>query len=522
MKKIVNLIYRKGFLLVVLSLAYPPVFLFSRNVYFLRFFEIINPLILIFFITVFIWFGIFFLIKNIEKASLATSVVVLLFFAFNQIFTFSIKVIAEYMPTLGIEYGWVVWFMLLVFLFILVVHLNLKKTVKVLLFLTNALLIAWIIMLVNIGFVYVVDRGEDTEQGSDSKDIVANMTSSDLPDVYYIISDGHARSDILQEVYGVDNTEFIDFLKNNNFFIAENSTTNYSMTVLSIFASLNMEYIKPRTDGVVGMNDFIEVLRNSKVRSFFEDLGYFFISFSTGFSPTELVDADLYLMSPDTLTEYQTVLLGMTPLDVLSIEVLESIKAKSHSQRVLYSLKALPELAKSPNPKFVFVHIVSPHPPFIFDKDGNFLTQRGFYSMNDASDYRSMPNQTKDSYIYGYSQQIQYFDKQLQKSLEGLLSNITRPSIIIVQSDHGPGSSFSFSSLEKSDLPERYGILNAYYFYDYDYSKLYSKITPVNSFRVILSQYFSNNQDLIEDKNFYSTSANPFDFVELEPEQLVR
>ena len=430
--------------------------------------------------------------------------------------------IAKYMPTLGIEYGWAVWFMLLVFLFVLVVYLDFKKAVKALLFLTNALLVAWIIMLVNIGFVYTTDKGVDVEQKSDSKDVVVNIPTGDLPDIYYIVSDGHARSDILQEVYGVDNTEFIDFLKNNNFFIAENSTANYSMTVLSVFASLNMEYIKPRTDGVAGMNNFIKKLRNSKVRSFFEDLGYSFISFSTGFSPTEFVDADFYLMSPDTLTEYQTVLLGMTPLDALSVEALEGIKAKSHSQRVLYSLKALPELANNPSPKFVFAHIVSPHPPFIFDKDGNFLTQRGFYSMNDASDYRSMPSQTKDSYIYGYSQQIQYFDKQLQKSLERLLSNITRPSIIIVQSDHGPGSSFSFSSLEKSDLPERYGILNAYYFYDYDYSKLYSEITPVNSFRIILSQYFSNNQDIIEDKNFYSTSANPFDFVELEPGQLVR
>ncbi len=521
MKNIVSSIYRKGFLLVILSLAYPPVFLFSKNIYFSRFSEVASPLVLIFFATLFIWFSIFFLIKNIEKTSLATSMVVLLFFAFNQIFTFSIKVIAKYMPTLGIEYGWAVWFMLLIFLFALVVHLSAKRVVKALLFLTNALLVAWIIMVVNIGFVYATDRGVDIEQGSDNKDIAVN-TIANLPDVYYIISDGHARSDILQEVYGVDNTEFIDFLKNNNFFIAEDSTANYSMTVLSVFASLNMEYIEPRTDGVAGMNNFIEKLRNSKVRSFFEDLGYSFISFSTGFSPTELVDADFYLISPDTLTEYQTVLLGMTPLDVLSVEVLEGIKAKSHSQRVLYSLKILPELANNPNPKFVFVHIVSPHPPFIFDKDGNFLTQRGFYSMNDGSDYRSTPGKTKDDYVYGYSQQIQYFDKQLQKSLEGLLSNITRPSIIIVQSDHGPGSSFSFSSLEKSDLPERYSILNAYYFYDYDYSKLYSEITPVNSFRIILSQYFSNNQDIIEDKNFYSTSANPFDFVELEPGQLVR
>ena len=54
------------------------------------------------------------------------------------------------------------------------------------------------------------------------------------PDIYYIILDGYARSDILQEIYNYDNSDFIDALKSRGFYVAEDSRSNYT-TDRSIF-----------------------------------------------------------------------------------------------------------------------------------------------------------------------------------------------------------------------------------------------------------------------------------------------
>jgi hypothetical protein len=86
--------------------------------------------------------------------------------------------------------------------------------------------------------------------------------------------------------------------------------------------------------------------------------------------------------------------------------------------------------------------------------------------------------------------------------------------IIIIQGDHGPGAYLDWESIENSILPERFGIINAYYFPNGGEGMLYPSITPVNSFRIVLNVYFNHQFELLEDKNFFSTWARPYDFTE--------
>jgi hypothetical protein len=57
------------------------------------------------------------------------------------------------------------------------------------------------------------------------------------PDVYYIILDMHARSDVLKALYGYDDTWFIGALEQRGFYIASQSTSNYSSTLQSLSSS---------------------------------------------------------------------------------------------------------------------------------------------------------------------------------------------------------------------------------------------------------------------------------------------
>lgn len=65
-------------------------------------------------------------------------------------------------------------------------------------------------------------------------------TDAALPNIYYIIVDGYGRSDVLKDLYGADNSDFITFLERRGFFVATDARSNYSKTILSLASSLNM------------------------------------------------------------------------------------------------------------------------------------------------------------------------------------------------------------------------------------------------------------------------------------------
>jgi hypothetical protein len=59
-------------------------------------------------------------------------------------------------------------------------------------------------------------------------------------------------------------------------------------------------------------------------------------------------------------------------------------------------------------------------------------------------------------------------------------------------------------------MTERVSILNAIYFPDRDYSRLEPGLTPVNTFRVILSQFFGADLEPLPDRSFFSPGNMPY------------
>jgi hypothetical protein len=72
--------------------------------------------------------------------------------------------------------------------------------------------------------------------------------------------------------------------------------------------------------------------------------------------------------------------------------------------------------------------------------------------------------------------------------------------------------------LEASCAWERSSILNAYYLPGYQGSDLYSSMTPVNSFRVILDSFFDIQLGLLEDHSYYSAWEFPYKFINMSNE----
>jgi hypothetical protein len=337
-----------------------------------------------------------------------------------------------------------------------------------------------------------------------------------LRDVYYIVLDGYARSDVMKTRFGLDNGPFLEKLERLGFYVARNSRANYCQTPLCMASALNCEYLEGLGDG----HDSIEEdLRNrvgrSKVSEALKRLGYRFVTFATGFDVTDHPEADVYLSPQARLTGFQWMLLSSTPLVTTYHGPSPLNPYRLARERTLYVLETLPRVAKLPAPTFTFAHIVCPHPPFLFGEHGEDVSPYGTqYRLTDGDQYRLFYGDL-ETYIRGYRQQAAFLTEKVQAMIEQILALSERPPIIIIQSDHGSGLGLDISHLDRTDLEERMSILNAYYLPDGGESALYDCISPVNSFRIVSNYYFGAHLDLLEDRTFYSTWEDPSDFIDV-------
>jgi len=121
----------------------------------------------------------------------------------------------------------------------------------------------------------------------------------------------------------------------------------------------------------------------------------------------------------------------------------------------------------------------------------------------------------REDYLEGYRKQLTFINCKIMELVDSIIENSNRETVIILQSDHGPGSTLSWSNPEKVDFNERFSILNAYYLSGNKDIGLYDSITPVNTFRVIFNHYFDANFDLLKDFSFYSGWNDPFRFIDV-------
>lgn len=332
------------------------------------------------------------------------------------------------------------------------------------------------------------------------------------PDVYYLIVDGYARDDILRDVYGYDNSAFLGYLREKGFYVAEASQTNYCQTYLSLASSLNMAYLDDMgatTDASANPLRQPGTIGHSAVFEFFRQQGYQVAAFATGYDGTEIMDADIFLHAPWHLSEFQSVLLNMTPIPTTWIE----LQYDAHRRDIAYILTHLPTIPRDEAPIFAFAHIVVPHPPFIFGANGEAVQADRPYSLGDGSHF--MLEGSVAEYQAGYRDQLIYVNRELMRTIDAILANSPEPPILILQSDHGPGSLLDWGCLEQTHMPERMSILNALYLPGAAPDTFYREMSPVNTFRLVLNHYFGTQLERLPDRSFYSSYITPYEFVQV-------
>jgi len=331
------------------------------------------------------------------------------------------------------------------------------------------------------------------------------------------VLDAYGSSEVLRRVYGFDNRPFLDWLRARGFFVADESRANYGRTSQSLASSLNFTYLDAVADQVGPESRSRGVLKQlikaSRLVRLLRRRGYRVMAFETGFAATEMMGSDRYLSAGGGLGEFANGVLQLTPLPFLLGPRGPVDAHDAHRRRVLFTLEGLAEVAPEPGPKFVFAHVVSPHPPFVFDAEGRPVDPERAFSFGDGKFF--LATARPEEYVEGYRGQVAFVTRKVQEAIEGILERSEAPPIIVVQGDHGPGLGLDQDDLDATDFAERMPILNALHLPGVDAAALYPAISPVNTFRVVLQHYFGIELPLLDDRSYYSARLTPHAYEEI-------
>lgn len=505
----------KAFIHPFLFGIYPVLFLYSHNIYDTYLSQLSAPLIFILTITIFLIIALRFITKNNAKTGIILSFFYLLFFSYRSIFNL-IRELDD-----GTNVDIIIFFVEIIFLgagiFFIV---RSKSSFRILTGFLNVFSITLIsFSLFNIA-IFAITHSNDNENSvvNNQIEIQDSLNPEMLPNIYHLVLDAYGREDVLKELYNYDNSDFTNYLESKGFYVAQKSAANYSQTYLSLGSMFNLNYLEEVLPWITSESRdkhwWKYPIRDFRFFKIIKKFGYNIFAFSSGYIHTELLNADVY-NNQVYMTEFDNLLFNTTLLVPLVSRGYKFYDQYSfHRKRILGTFENLKDIPKFSSPTYIFAHIMSPHPPFVFDEHGNPRDAPWEFTTDDGSEYFQYPGTSREKYHEEYGNQLTYLNSELKEIINSILANPERPTIIIIQGDHGPRSFLDWENIEKSNFKETLSILNAYYFHDGNYEQLYENISPVNSFRVIFKQYFDLDYELLDDRSYMSTWNTPYDFIE--------
>lgn len=344
---------------------------------------------------------------------------------------------------------------------------------------------------------------------------VAGTAPTRTPDIYYIVMDRYGADSTLESEFGFDNAAFAEQLRGHGFTIVESSVANYLKTAQSLASSLNMQYHNelqetygPDTGNILPI---YERLRSHEVGRRLQARGYEYVHIGSWWDGTQTSDIADRVLGFGGTSDFSEVLYDTTMLPTMADRLGlagESSSRQRHYEAALQQFSQLADVDRLPGPKFVFVHILLPHEPYVFDRDGSYVTAE-----REAGRTRTE----------NFTEQLTYTNTRILDIVDGLLAGDEDP-VIILQGDEGPhpvrytqlDKHFDWREATQAELEEKFRILNAIYMPGVEDAGLYEGITPVNTFRVIFNRYFDADLPLLPDRSYvFPNTDRLYDYTEI-------
>ena len=325
-------------------------------------------------------------------------------------------------------------------------------------------------------------RASEGEPVSD--DVIVEAKRGPDRDIYLLVFDRYGSDWSLEHRYGVDNDIYPD-LEAAGFQVVPGARSNYRATDFSLASILSLDLLDDLTTSVgrvaADRAPARQRIGRHEVGKFLRANGYRYYHIGAWYEPThDNPIADEVLRYGKT-TELEAVLrqatilpalerlLGRTPVD-------DEFRDR-HRSEALFAFRQLARLAETPGRKFVFAHILMPHPPYVFDAEGDPIV-------------KAVVLETPEEELL--KAQLQFTNDRIRETIAALLDHPPEEQpIIVITGDEGP---FLCGNLDCIDgTPRTYGIrfgtLRAYFLPGLDY-EVPADDSAVNIFRMLFREYF--------------------------------
>ena len=479
--------------------AYPVLSLLASNIGQVNIESAWRPLLISILLGGLLFLVVWLILRNVYRAAFLTTLWLALFFSYGHVYMTLLK---KWENVNFTPYLLIAWLILAILFYIWATRprFTFKDAVLALNVVSLGLVVTSLVQINNSG----IRKGSGHYIAAKNAPVEQLTLPADPPDVYYFLLDMYGRDDMLKKAYRYDNSQFIKGLEQRGFYVAECSQSNYVRTEISLGSSLNMMYLQDLdpsfTPDSIKRTILWDSLQHSTARYNFENMGYKTVGFATGFPFTEMDDAD-YFYTPDSIS------MGMTAFEGLFLDTTlalyaddlgwidpDQVDGQHYRDRTMNVFNTIDDIANNPEPTFSYIHLISPHPPFVFGPDGQPTNPADFWDKK-----RLYP---ADLFAKGYQNQLTFINNKMLAAVDKILADSKTPPIIVIQGDHGPW-------LQPND--RRMMILNAYYLPGHN-DKLYPAISPVNTFRLIFDTYFAGKYDMLPDVSYYSGVPKLYDF----------
>jgi Sulfatase len=478
----------------LLFAAFPVLYLFSQNRALADLSDGVRPLLTVVAIVGALFLVATLILRNAMRAGLVVSVLVVLFFSYGYVLQ-TLEGVRIAGLTIG-RHGFLlpVWGVLTAIAVFGAIRARsalprLTGTLNV----VAAGLVLFNVVTIGVYKIRSAGKAEASDLAALVPNVPASATNSNARDIYYIIFDRYGGEDALRRM-GFDNTEFLNGLARKGFYIASESRGNYPKTLLSLASSLNMTYLDFLTRAM-GENSDDEgparrLVQQHSVARFLKSKGYQYIQIGSWWGVTSespLADLNIKLGG---LSEFSTALVETTPLFPVGPAISEGLDFRHREyNRALLQFEKIAETRTVPGPTFVFAHILVPHGPYVFDRNGSYV---------EVEDERSR------TFRRNYLEQLAFVNTKITELVDRLLTGSeAEDPIVILQSDEGPGEApGNWAKASPQSWRKKFPIFNAYYLPGIRDADLYPSISPVNTFRQVFNLYFDANLAILPDRSF--------------------
>jgi hypothetical protein len=333
------------------------------------------------------------------------------------------------------------------------------------------------------------------------------------PDIYYFILDRYGARRTLVSKYNVDNAPFLDHLRSRGFYVADESRANYLVTAQSLASSLNMAHILPLSETIgprsTDWQPVFDLISDNRLARFLKTQGYRYVHVGPDWEPTAQNPHADVTRSYKGIPEFSMMLVSTTAaypvLYRLGINNADLQKYNGVNEQLAF----LPRVPRDePSPKFVFIHMLVPHGPYVFNADGSYRVPKVAHAHNEAENFR---------------EQALFISGRIESVVDTILAAYgpDNPPVIVIQGDEGPyptrtqPHNFDWTTATDDEINEKMRILNAVYAPGCE-SQMHPALTPVNTFRIVLNHYFGTNLPLLPDRSYsYRDLQHLYDFIDV-------